>query len=233
LYDVQAITNLAKAVLTVATPSGVMDTSLCDRAERLVRNVVTLCASEEVAADKSGVDMFCLKVATLFSDAGLARSLSEQFRRRDDPARTADAQKLLDLCEEIIEESLAAVLEPAQVRKIRRIMRESVSGQAVMREAMILSDARNLDDMGVTGIFNEFRRQVMAGKGVAEAIELWRMKMDYRYWEARLKDGFHFEWVRALARQRLDTAARFMKALEHEHTGGDMRHLMGNPPAEA
>ncbi len=233
MYGIQAITNLAKAVLTVATPSGVMDTSLCDRAERLVRNVVTISSSEEVAVEKSGVDMFCLKVATLFSDAGLARSLSEQFRRRDEPARTADAQQLLDLCEEVIEESLSAVLEAAQIRKIRQIIRESVSGQAMMREAMILSDARNLDDMGVTGIFSEFRRQVMAGKGVSEAIELWRMKMDYRYWEARLKDGFHFESVRALARQRLDTAAGFMKALEHEHTGGDIRGLGANLPAEA
>ena len=226
MYDIQAITNLAKAVLTVATPSGVMDTSLCDRAERLVRNVVTIGDSEEVAAAKSGVDMFCLKVATLFSDAGLAQNLSDQFRRTEDPTKTVDAEKLVDICEEVIEESLAAVLEPTQTRNIRRIVRQSFAGRAEMREAMILSDARNLEDMGVTGIFNEFRRQVMGGKGVAEAIELWRMKTDYRYWEARLKEGFHFEAVRALARKRLETAKGFMKALENEHRGHDISRII-------
>jgi hypothetical protein len=114
----------------------------------------------------------------------------------------------------------------ARTRKIRQIIRESGFGRAEMKEAMILSDARNLDDMGATGIFSEFKRYVMGGKGVGEAINLWRVKMDYRYWEARLKDSFHFESVRRLACQRVEAAERFMRQLEEEHTGVDIAKIL-------
>jgi hypothetical protein len=93
---------------------------------------------------------------------------------------------------------------------------------------MVLADARNLDDMGAAGIFNEFRRHVMGGRGVAEAVSLWRVKRDYGYWQARLKDSFHFEAVRRLAARRLKAAEGFMRQLEEEHAGQDTKSMLSS-----
>ena len=44
---------------------------------------------------------------------------------------------------------------------------------------------------------------------------------EYGYWEARLKDGFHFEPVRKLARKRLENAREAARLLAEE-LGGDV-----------
>jgi hypothetical protein len=46
---------------------------------------------------------------------------------------------------------------------------------------MILSDARNLDDMGAAGILNELRRLISSGKGISDALLSWERKIGYRY----------------------------------------------------
>ena len=90
---------------------------------------------------------------------------------------------------------------------------------------MILSDAQNLDDMGATGIFNEFKRHVAQGKGVTDALQSWKKKIDYRYWQARLKESFRFESVRKLAQQRLSATEYFMNQLKIEHSAKDLEEL--------
>ena len=90
---------------------------------------------------------------------------------------------------------------------------------------MILSDARNLDDMGVVGIFSEFRRNVIEGKGVCDALQIWKRKVDYRYWQARLKESFRFEQVRKVAEQRLSAAECFMNQLKAEAEARDVERL--------
>jgi hypothetical protein len=81
---------------------------------------------------------------------------------------------------------------------------------------MVLCDARNLDDIGAVGIFNELRRYIIGGKNVSDALKVWKRKKDYQYWQARLKEGFRFESVRKLAEQRLSTAKQFMDQLKLE-----------------
>ena len=95
-----------------------------------------------------------------------------------------------------------------------------------MTEAKILSDARNLDDMGAVGIFSEFRRFVCNGKGVADVLESWKRKVDYRYWQARLKESFRFETVRKLAVQRFAATEYFMTQLKMENNAQDLEDLL-------
>ena len=95
-----------------------------------------------------------------------------------------------------------------------------------MTEAMILSDARNLDDMGSIGIFNEFRRYVIHGKGASDVLQSWKRKVDYKYWQARLKESFRFESVRTLAEQRYSATEYFMNQLEVENSARDLEELI-------
>jgi hypothetical protein len=88
-------------------------------------------------------------------------------------------------------------------------------------EAKLLADALNLDDFGVTGFVNRAIQLGRQGDGVHEVSQGSAKREEYGYWEARLKDGFHFEPVRKLARQRLANARAAAKLLADE-LGGDV-----------
>src|SRR4030043_184233 len=81
------------------------------------------------------------------------------------------------------------IIAGPKIEKIGKIIVESANRFTEMIEAMVLGDARNLEDMGAVGLFHEFRKYVIHGKGVADVLDSWRRKIDYRFWQARLKEG--------------------------------------------
>jgi hypothetical protein len=86
-------------------------------------------------------------------------------------------------------------------------------------EARLLADALNLDDFGMIGLINRAIQLGRQGDGVTEVAKGNSKRDEYGYWEARLKDGFHFEQVRRLARQRLENMRRAAKLLDDELNG--------------
>jgi hypothetical protein len=140
---------------------------------------------------------------------------------------------LSDLCSfstRQVSERLAQAVPGTRIDRINRIITESSNRFTNLTEAMILSDARNLDDMGAVGLYNECRRNMIHGKGISDMLENWKRKVDYRYWQARLKESFHFESVRKLARQRLETAEIFMNRLAVENAAQDLQSLLPASP---
>jgi hypothetical protein len=113
----------------------------------------------------------------------------------------------------------------AKIDTINKIIAESHNYTTRMTEAIILSDARNVDDMGAAGVFGELKRYVIAGKGVSDAINTWKRKVDYGYWQARLKESFRIESVRKLAEKRLLAVDSFMNQLQVENTAGDFEEF--------
>ena len=95
-----------------------------------------------------------------------------------------------------------------------------------MPEAMILSDAANLDDMGAVGLFNEFRKYASLGKGVADILKTWKRKLDYQYFQARLKESFRFKSVAKLAQKRHAEVENFMNQLQTENSAADLGKLI-------
>ena len=83
-------------------------------------------------------------------------------------------------------------------------------------EAKLLADALNLDDFGMIGFVNRTIQLGRQGDGVNQVAEGSEKREEYGYWEARLKDGFHFEPVRKIARQRLENARAASKLLADE-----------------
>ncbi len=90
---------------------------------------------------------------------------------------------------------------------------------------MILSDARNLDDMGAAGIVNQLRDHTIQGKGPAHTLTAWKRKNDYQYWQARIKENFIFDSVRILAEKRLAAAEEFMNQLHIETQASDLQNI--------
>ena len=224
--EIDVIREIAKSVLTVPTLSGKADNRLWDRTRRLLRNVEHICRLGELAQSDLAVDRFCLTIAAYFAEAGLTRYVgSEEMLSRVVLADVSESD-LLDLSSQVAADKLSGVVDAAKIDKVNKIIVASGNRFTNVTEAMIFSDARSLDDMGAVGIFNEFRRCVAQGKGVSDALEGWQKKIDYGYFQARLKESFRFESVRKLAEQRLAFAEYFMKQLAVENSAGD---LAGNP----
>jgi len=94
---------------------------------------------------------------------------------------------------------------------------------------MILSDAMGLDDVGVAGIANSFYRSVAVGGGSGgDAVAGWRRRLDYGYWDARLKESFRFESVRPIAERRHNIAKQFVEAFEAERSADDVRDMIAD-----
>lgn len=224
MSELDIVRELAKQTLRVPVSTGNIDNFLWDRARRLVRNVEYICLVPELAKAEGAIDRFCLTAAAYFSDAGLIRHPEAGEAARSAPWGD-NGDDLLDFCVRIVEEKLSPVIDEGRIGRINGIITESSNRFARSVEAMILSDARNLDDIGATGIFNELRRYVIGGKGVSDAVQIWKGKIDYRYWQARLKEGFRFESVRKLAERRLSAAEEFMNQLKREDAAGDLEEL--------
>lgn len=225
MIELDVVRQLAKQALTIATPRGTLDLSLWDRSKRLVCNVEHICKLPELSISRQQIDHLCLATATYFSDAGLARHLERENLGVNSGSYVTYGDDLSDICAEVVTAKLTGVAEKAKIEKINQIIIESNIRSTKRVEAMVLSDARNLEDMGVIGILNEFKRYVIDSKSISDALQSWKSKIDYRYWQARLKDGFRFESVRKLAEQRVAAAESFMNQLRIEAEAQDLQEL--------
>jgi hypothetical protein len=224
--EIDVIKEIARQILTVPTLAGTADNWPWDRAQRLVRNVEHICRLPELTEADSAVDRFGLTTAAYLSDAGFARYADPQDMAARFVLADVTLGDLLDFSTQIVSDKLCGALAGPKIDKINRIIIESGNRFSDMTEAKILSDARNLDDMGAVGLFNEFRRYVVHGKGASDVLDSWQRKVDYRYWEARLKEGFRFESVRKLAGERFLAAEYFMNLLGAENSARDLEQMI-------
>jgi hypothetical protein len=97
-----------------------------------------------------------------------------------------------------------------------RILQELPQRTPVLDEARLLADAVNLDDFGVTGMIAQAMQMSRAGDGVKQVAEGCEKREQYGYWDARLRDGFHFPPIRELAKRRLAAARTVCRLLTNE-----------------
>jgi hypothetical protein len=226
MSEIEVIRGIARQVLTVNNRAGVTDNWLWDRTQRLLSNVEQIRRLDELTEADMPVDRYCLTVATCFADAGFAHYADCPEASSGLVLADINPADLREFSAKVVSDKLAGLLSEPRIDKISRIIIESANRDTDMTEAKILSDARNLDDMGSVGVFNEFRRCVINGKGVSDALKSWKRKIDYRYWQARLKDSFCFESVRKLAVQRFAAAECFMNQLNIENNAQDLEDIM-------
>jgi hypothetical protein len=97
-----------------------------------------------------------------------------------------------------------------------RLLHEMPHKTPVPEEARLLADAINLDEFGLVGLVNQMIQLARQGDGVNQLAEGCEKRDQYGYWDARLKEGFHFESIRQLARKRLMHARQTAKMLIDE-----------------
>jgi|GEM_PF-397674 len=224
MVDLNVIREISVQVLAIPTIKGSPDRYLIDRSARVLRHCGSIAQLKEVQCFQ--IDRESLNIAAMFRDAGFARYANQADKAARMVLADLTDEDLRDFSAQIVQEKLVGLLDAQKVERVCGIIMESGNRHTRLIEAMILSDARNLDDMGAIGIFNEFRRYVFHGRGASDALSSWNRKVEYDYWSARLRESFRFEPVRKLAQIRLRTAEKFMKQLEIENRAADFEDTL-------
>jgi hypothetical protein len=106
--------------------------------------------------------------------------------------------------------------DEALLDQATRILLELPHRSPVLDEVKLLADALNLEDFGAVGLIVQAIELCRQGGGVTQLVEGADKREQYGYWDARLKDGFHFIPVRDLAKRRLANARQVAKLLSQE-----------------
>ena len=226
MSKIDVVRQIAREVLTSRALGHETDNWLWDRTQRILRNVEHICRLPELVEADVPIDRFSLCAATCFADSGFTHYADSEDTSSRLLLADVNPTDLRDFSTQVVSEKLAETLSAAKIDKINNIIVESGNRETDLTEAKILSDSRNLDDMGAVGIYNEFRRDVIGGKGVSDIIESWKRKVDYRYWQARLKESFRFETVRKVAMQRFAATEYIMNQLKIENAAQDLEDVL-------
>ena len=231
MADLEQITRIAEKVLTSRDgQDGLGGSFLFDLACRLARNCEMIAQLQEVR--RFQIDLDCLRIAAMFIDAGVIESSPKKGAARRNATGELTGRALREASVAVVRRELDRTIDSGQCERICNIMVEAESAQTLIVEARILADARNLDEVGAVGLFNELRRGSLEGRGVGDMLRAWQRKSEYGYWSARLRQGFRFESVRRIAESRLGAAEQFMRQLQAQHDGDDIRgELVGVNPS--
>jgi hypothetical protein len=194
--------------LGVVDDQGTHGPRLLDDAERLWRRIQHFISMRLV---HEGLDAEALELACY--------AMQLPNRKKAPPAGRPMRSTLRDRAEEAAE-LLVGISGPdvdeSLLDRATRILQEMPHRSPMLDEAKLLADAVNLEDFGVIGILGQTIQLARAGEGVEQVAEGCDKREQYGYWDARLKDGFHFEAVRQIALRRLQTTRQICSLLADE-----------------
>ncbi len=222
----------AKQLLLLPIDETRHDPWLWEHATRVMHLAQTLGAWSELGGHAP--DPTVLAVAGLFHDAGWALECRQgRYARWQVLTRpTNDLQR--ELSAAVLLEELNPLLPGPLLRQACEAIRQCNDRRTTLLEARVLADADALDEMGMVYILRQFRQYEAEGRPLQQLVDTWQRQKEYRYWELRLADGFHWDATRALARARLASIDAFMKALERDLAGADlMAYVKSLQPAPA
>ena len=105
---------------------------------------------------------------------------------------------------EMLVSGFADYIEAVLLNQTAELLQQLPQRAPTSDEARLLADIVNLDDFGITGLLHQTIYLCRSGGGVTQVADGLEKREMYGYWGARLKEGFHFEPVRKIARRRLE-----------------------------
>lgn len=190
-------------------------TRLVDDAQRVWMRVRKLAAMGLIrgAIDTETMELACLTLQLPMSALGAVtqgRLAGGKLRERAEQSA------------ELLVATFGGEMDETLLDRTTRLLHELPQRTPMLDEAKLLADAVNLEDFGVVGMINQAMQSARQDLGVERFYEGCQSREVYAYWEARLKDGFHFEPVRELARVRLEQARQLIQLLGTELTEDGM-----------
>ena len=193
---------------------GTRGTRLLDDAARVWRRAQMLLSLGLVGP---GVDTDALELSCYALQLPLRRlrtAAPASASRRQQP-RT-NLRDRAELAADMLFEVAGPDADEVLLDRATRVLVEMPHRSPMLDEAKILADALNLEDFGTIGLLHQVTQLVRQGDGIVQLAEGCEKREQYGYWEARLKDGFHFEAARDIARRRLDNYRLFCSVLMEE-----------------
>lgn len=200
--------RLAQALNVVDEQAGTKGPRLVDDAKRLWDRVQKFLAMHLVGEpDLAALEMACYALQLPLRQP--KPPVSGKMARTNLKDRTEQAAELLvTLLENDADEEL--------LDRATRILHEAPHKSPMIEDAKLLADAVNLDDFGVVGLLLQTIQLARQGDGVVQVAEGSEKREQYGYWDARLRDGFHFEPVRQMAKARVAHARQVAALLLEE-----------------
>lgn len=178
---------------------------LIDDAQRLFSRVQKFIALKLITSepDREALELACwaLQLPQKQTSASVGKLARSSVKQRAEQA----AELLVTLLSDYADEEL--------LDRTTRLLIEATQRQPMIEEARLLGDAINLEDFGVIGLTTLMIQLGLQGGGVKQLMESYEKRDAYGYWDARLKEGFHFDAVRAIAKKRLEQARQTAAAL--------------------
>jgi hypothetical protein len=221
MSDREEIIGAARGLLVGPSPLGREDMHLLDHALRTLRIADVILEFDDVRELR--IDRLCLDASIMFHEAARVRLDRE---RRESPVYAAATMSSDEICgysAELASDALGGIFSAKQIDHTQNIIRQHQSRTTTLPEAMVLSDASNLDDLGAIGLWRELRRFAMEGRSVSDVLTSWQRKLDYGYYNARIDETFRFEASRQWARSRQERLKTFMTAMISENDASDER----------
>ncbi|MFT3785802.1 MAG: hypothetical protein QM770_06495 [Tepidisphaeraceae bacterium] len=212
--DAKLVRRLQKELET-ATPATRTATDraagprLTDDARRLWRRASRFVERKVVDAD---VDADALELACWAMQLPMAQPLLLPVGRMG----VVPLRERAEQAAELLVGQFADDIDDSLLDRATRLLHETPQRPPMLDEAKLLADAISLDDFGLTGLLRTLARLTLAGQGLDQLLEAVSKREQYGYFEARLKDGFHFDLTRQIARQRLDHLRQILPALRSE-----------------
>jgi hypothetical protein len=200
--------RLTTALNVVDEQAGTKGSRLVDDARRLWDRVQKFVAMHLVGEP----DLVALEMACCALQLPLRQPkppVGPKLGRTNLKDRTEQAAELLvTLLENDADEEL--------LDRATRILHEAPHKSPMIEDAKLLADALNLDDFGVIGLILQTIQLARQGDGILQVADGAEKREQYGYWDARLKDGFHFEPVRQMAKRRVEHAREVARLLLEE-----------------
>jgi hypothetical protein len=222
--QLDAVVARAREHLVIIAVRDVPDLWLWERCLRLMRLTQLLTGVPELASERP--DPTAAAVAGLFHDAGWALQVrSGQTAPWQVLTRpTNDIQR--ELAANLLQEIIAGLLPAETLELAVETLRQCNNRLTTMPEAQVVTEAANLDEVGVLYVLRQFRQNLAEGRPLEHLLSQWARLHEYKYWEARINDCLRFEISRRLAHQRLMAVEEFMSALSREMSGVDIRRAL-------
>ncbi len=207
--DAKLINRLNK-LLGVVDEHGTTGSRLVDDARRLWDRVRRFIGMSLVPSP--GLDLTALELACSALQLPLRRPRVLATGR---PGRSTLRERAEESAELLISIASSDASEDL-LDRTTRILHEMPHRSPMLEEGKLLADAFNLEDFGITGLFNLALHTGRHGDGIVQLADGLEKRDQYGYWESLLKDGFHFEPIRQLAKRRLESARKAAAMLRAE-----------------
>jgi hypothetical protein len=219
-----AVGLAAKEYLVYLGANGAPDLWLWEHSQRVMNSAAMLAMLPDVGEETPHRQAVAL--AALFHDAGWAVQVRENQippwlvlnRPTSDLQRELGAGLLLERCAKLAQRETLELAAEA--------IRQCNDRRSALPEAQVLSEAENLDEIGITYVLRQFRQLQAEGRQLEQLLLSWARQREYRFWDARINECLRWETTRRLARERLNAVEIFMSALARDREGSDVRRIL-------